>query len=87
MIRWMDFVFDEVGPLLEDSDCRRTRLESSSVMDDARVKKPIHFGIQETGQEQWPARMVGLASSDYSPARTDAERTFHVDVLRPGEEG
>lgn len=73
MIIWQDFVLDDVcGPLLqaiEDATeesipvCRRTRLGSPSVMDDATGSQ-----IQETGQGQRPARMVGQPNLDSNAA-------------------
>ncbi len=81
MILWKDFVLDDqVGPLLrftEDAlECRRTRLGSPSVMDDAMVS------IQETGQEQRPARMVGLPALDSQKSSMEAGVGDRVQVLR-----
>lgn len=62
MITWKDFIIDhEIGPFLLDveNSCREERSGDPSVMDDA-----IRGQIQETGQEQSPARMVGASSLD-----------------------
>jgi hypothetical protein len=47
-----------------NSNCRRSENESRSVREDPRGKKELRSrdSIQETGQEQRPARMVGLSS-------------------------
>jgi hypothetical protein len=68
VIIWKDFILDDVvGPVMIDpSDidvnesevCRRTRLGSTIIMEDE------HGIIQETRQEQRPARMVGHSSLD-----------------------
>ena len=83
MIFWKDFVLDEViGPVIDPSlldgvsdpvptSCRRKRLGSPNVKDDVRG-----VSFQETGQEQRPARMVGLSSLDSESARD------HMDVNR-----
>ena len=84
MIFWKDFLLDDqVGPSLvigeiEDLKCRRTRLGSPSIMDDAIGK---HSGgtecalqIQETGQEQRPARMAGFSSLDSAQSDTEVSR-------------
>jgi hypothetical protein len=90
VIFWKDFILDDVvGPILadvgskDDKDykvCRRTRLGSPSVMEDARGNT-----IQETGQEQRPARMAGLSSLDSSTTaqtHTDVSRGDRVDIQR-----
>jgi hypothetical protein len=71
VITWKDFVFDDVmGPILMDFEsCRGTRLGSPSVMEDANGI------IQETGQEQRPARMVGLSN-------LDSKAQSHMEVSR-----
>lgn len=85
MIYWMDFKFDEVfGPILEIPEkdhSRKARSGSPSVMEDAEGSK-----IQETGQKQRPARMVGLSSLD-SFAQTDMEvgTGDRTDLRRRGE--
>ena len=72
MIRWKDFVLDDViGPslILDFNECRETRPGSAqSVMEDAKAH------IQETRQEQRPARMVGLSSLDSSPFDMEVDR-------------
>jgi hypothetical protein len=84
VISWKDFVFDDVlGPVLafsevdmnesensEPQSCRRKRLGSPSVKEDA-----MGFLIQETGQEKRPARMVGHSSLDSSSTAQN-----HMDV-------
>ncbi len=79
MIFWKDFILDdEFGPTLLVNEKRGEltkegltgvcdREVSRAVekhQDDARAKK-----IQETGQEQRPARMVGLPSSESSASQ------------------
>lgn len=87
-IKWKDFILDdEIGPFLavdarEDEKCReKKRFGSPGVMDDAIGKK-----IQETGQEQQPARMVGYSSlfSNTSPGM-DASRNSQIDSRLRGE--
>jgi hypothetical protein len=88
VILWKDFILDDVvGPILDvDFDdekeiltsCRRKRIGSPSVMEDANGI------IQETRQEQRPARMVGLSNLD-SPAEPHMEVSLgdrHVSRLR-----
>jgi hypothetical protein len=67
VITWKDFILDDVvGPIMNDAifessdlSCRVTsRLGSPIVMED------VTGAIQETGQEQRPARMVGLSHLD-----------------------
>jgi len=56
--------------------CRKKRLGSQSVMEDAsgtNNKSHLCDFIQETGQEKRPARMVGLSSLDSARFGTDAE--------------
>ena len=81
--------YDNLGPSLErfpTQACRmEMRLGRPHVSDDVRAKQ-----IQETGQEQRPARMVGPSYSD--SARTDMEvgRSDRAKIstkMRPGEEG
>jgi hypothetical protein len=73
VIFWKDFIFDDVlGPVLAPSifesndsetdlsSCRKERFGSPSVQEDAMGS----VLIQETGQEQRPARMVGHSSLD-----------------------
>ena len=65
MILWKDFVIDDqLGPYLF---CCEAGADSASIMEDARDGQ-----IQETRQEQQPARMVGLSSLD-SSARNDRD--------------
>ena len=96
MIFWKDFILDDIlGPILnfpetkesegkkkEDESCRRKRLGSPKVMDDAR--EVAGTLIQETGQVKRPARMVGLSSLDSSAAqtRTEASREHRANSLR-----
>jgi hypothetical protein len=70
VITWKDFILDDqFGPqlvievsndeLIVAKTCRRTWTgKDSSVMEDARGLA-VNVPIQETGQEQRPARMVG----------------------------
>lgn len=92
MIFWKDFILDDtIGPVLSPElfqdigeergtlkVCRRKRLGSPSVQEDAWGMKNEAIevaSIQETRQEQRPARMVGHSSLDsYSNARS------HMDV-------
>jgi hypothetical protein len=71
-----------------DKQGRRKRLGSPDIMDDVYGKKNEASGasIQETGQEQRPARMVGLSSSDSAETGRDAGRGNRVQVLRQREE-
>lgn len=64
MIIWKDFVLDhEIGPFLIDQtiseSCREERSGDPCIMEDA-----FRGQIQETGQEQSPARMVGAPGLD-----------------------
>jgi hypothetical protein len=73
VITWKDFILDDVvGPVMMDPSpidsnetevCRRTRLGSTIVMEDEESE---NSSIQETRQEQRPARMVGHSSLDSS---------------------
>lgn len=88
MIFWTDFVLDDVaGPLLvvpeADSLNREERSDDPGVMDDARSE------IQETRQELWPARMVGLSSLDSTVAQAgrDAGWDRRFTLSRRREEG
>jgi hypothetical protein len=66
VITWKDFILDDdvLGAIMIDpldkefESCRRTRLGSPIVMEDETGI------IQETRQEQRPARMVGHSSLD-----------------------
>jgi hypothetical protein len=55
-----------------------------SVMDDANGNREANFTsqIQETGQEQRPARMVGLSSSDFAETGTEAGRRHDAGFSR-----
>lgn len=67
------------------TSCRQRRLGSPSVMEDAKGEQyqPLFSGsIQETGQEQRPARMVGLSSLDLAKSSKDAGWKFRVQSLR-----
>lgn len=67
MIKWNDFVLDDVqGPLLRISDedvpykvCRGKRLERPGIKEDTRGV--LVGNIQETRQTLGPARMAGQA--------------------------
>lgn len=70
MITWTDFVLDDViGPSLairpaQGEGSRWTQAgDGLSVMEDAR-SLAVDVPIQETGQEQRPARMVGSTGLD-----------------------
>jgi hypothetical protein len=85
VIYWKDFALDEnFGPLLtfgdeETSSCRmEKRLGSPAHKDCGTSKKGAseYASIQETGQEQRPARMVGPSSLD-SAHDTDTEVRGH----------
>lgn len=78
----------------EDRKNRETRIGSphSSVMEDAQsgYTWASHDAlIQETGQKQRPARMVGLSSLDSATPRMDAGRDVEhrVQVSRRRGEG
>ena len=72
MIYWNDFIFDEIlGPILAMPEERPqgNRITVRSGDTDARNgasgnKQVLSISIQETRQEQRPARMVGLSSHD-----------------------
>ena len=89
MITWNDFVLDqETGPLLwvemdpgqEISVCRRCQSGRPSVMEDAG--DAVCVSIQETRQEQRPARMVGLSSLDFARTGMEASRCDQTELLR-----
>jgi hypothetical protein len=82
VIRWNDFVLDDVfGALLVSCDEESSVLKAS-VMDDARDAQ-----IQETGQEIVPARMVGQSSSEsMRPAHMDVRPGVHSTKLQQGGE-
>ena len=94
MILWKDFVLDgAVGPLLTfpeellelcDTECREKRLGSPSVMEDAigTNEMPEGISIQETRQEQRPARMVGLSSLDFVQTGKEASRSNRAQPSR-----
>lgn len=98
MIVWKDFVLDDVcGPLLMEGPimslevkvCRGKRLAGKNsmpnVMEDSTGEKAVL--IQETGQEQRPARMVGLSDLDsISLAGMDAGRHDRLPFPRLKEE-
>lgn len=87
MIIWKDFVLDDFfGPTLffegeTTKVCRtsgkETRMGASGVMEDAGPK------IQETRQEQRPARMVGLLSLDYDQTGMEAGRSSQTRLNSP----
>ena len=80
MIEWMDFVLDDfIGPSLkmEGQFCRTTRTGRPVIMEDEKRDGNIvgHVDlstIQETGQVNRPARMVGSHSLDLN-AQTGKE--------------
>jgi hypothetical protein len=86
VIRWLDFAFDEVlGATLVVEDHgtqfgRRTRLGHPSIRKDAHGES-----IQETGQEQMPARMAGFTSLESDPSSMDAGREDRAQTLRQRE--
>jgi hypothetical protein len=102
VIVWKDFVLDDVaGPVLLEElvditdlkVCRGKRVASSSimpktkpsVMEDSTGEQAVQ--IQETGQEQRPARMVGLSGLDFnSSAGMEASRQDGVPLSRRREE-
>lgn len=87
MITWKDFILDDVmGPSLslpwdnrESKSCREERLGSPNVMED---EIGIKSSIQETGQEQRPARMVGLSSLDSVETDTEVSRDDRANSKR-----
>jgi len=85
VITWKDFIFDEViGPYLDvDLSCRKAKLGDPCIREDATGKKetPESVSIQETGQEQRPARMVGLSSSEDTQSAMEGGRD-NRDLLR-----
>ncbi len=99
MIFWKDFVLDDsFGPVLSpeifsgDASvpvvCRRKRLGSPSVMEDARgthtkeEATDVTSSFQETRQEQRPARMVGLSSLDSAQTHKEVSRGDRASVQR-----
>lgn len=87
MIFWNDFVLDDAtGPLLSvefDAEmlikvCRNRKPGCPSVTEDAGQCSENTSYIQETRQEQRPARMVGLSSLDLAQASKDAGRSVQV---------
>ena len=92
MVMWMDFVLDDlVGPVMSlpetwedalDISCRRMRLGNPSIRND------VNGAIQETGQVQRPARMVGHSSLDSARADMEVGREYRVcESLRQRGEG
>jgi hypothetical protein len=66
--------------------CRKKRPRTSSVMEDAEginTGSPQCGPIQETGQEQRPARMVGLSSLDSAYSSKDAGWDCEGQLFRP----
>ncbi len=83
MISWLDFeISSEKGPLLMVEDLgvimkfRRRRDKSTSIKEDISRAQ-----IQETGQGQRPARMVGYSSSDHARIGMEAERALESSSL------
>lgn len=100
MIHWQDFILDEnIGPVLspelfegqpEPISCRRKRLGSPSIMDDARGTQTEAIDVasfQETRQEQRPARMVGLSSLDSARSHTDVSGDRVENIQRHPRRG
>jgi hypothetical protein len=77
MIFWKDFVLDEaIGAHLV---CNDDGLHSLTVMEDGSRENTI----QETRQEQRPARMAGLSSLESTlPHGTEADRGMKSALLR-----
>jgi hypothetical protein len=85
--------FEESRLILKlEFSCRRSKVVNSvisiGVMEDAIGKKNKSLGdlIQETGQEQRPARMVGLSSLDSAKISMEAVWGSRVRFRRQGEE-
>jgi len=87
VIYWKDFILDEnFGPILEVpgpeivlTSCRVSRLGRPKNQDDSNGE------IQETGQEQRPARMVGLSSLDSqksAESHMDVDRSDRQELMR-----
>lgn len=74
-----------------DKKGRRRRLGSTFIMEDENGTKneALSASIQETGQEQRPARMVGLSGleSNIAEAGMEAGRGNRVQELRRRGEG
>ena len=87
MIRWKDFIWDEVmGPVLNIEEVRREEvLSERTVKEDTQCKIDSY---QETGQEQRPARMVGHSSlvTLCTPLGMEAERPVSQPFSRKPEE-
>jgi hypothetical protein len=62
--------------------CRSTESSRPSVMEDARAEV---FQIQETGQDQWPARMAGLTSLESIPFDMEVDVVDRTQLRRRGE--
>ncbi len=94
MIRWTDYVFDKVlGPVLDVPEpgvkvCQEELLAHNRITEDANGKTASQKceAIQETGQEQRPARMVGLSSSDL-PSRAGMEASRGTRAKFPWRRG
>lgn len=90
MIFWKDFILDDVcGPVLSLNEtertgmqvCRRGRLGGSGIMEDARSG----VSIQETEQEQRPARMVGHSFSAQTGMEAGGGTQAEFEACRQGE--
>jgi hypothetical protein len=85
VIFWKDFVFDQfLGPHLVLPDEDRSRKTpgmgaSQSIKEDAIEQSE---DIRETGQEQQPARMVGLSGSDSNRSSMEADSDQLSRLLR-----
>jgi hypothetical protein len=91
MMTWLDFdLADPMGPqlkeeligLIEIQVCRRPMRTSIPIKDD-QERRLVTRGIQETGQESEPARMVGDSSLDSNSAPSlgrDAQESIRTDA-------
>lgn len=76
MILWKDFVLDDVfGPLLNDEATRTREIQVScrKRLGSRDTQEEASGNIQETRQEQRPARMAGLSGLDSQKAGFDME--------------
>lgn len=89
---WKDFVFDDVlGPLLvvpTEGPIGCKKLGGLSIMEDAIGSNEARdrASIQETGQEQRPARMVGLPHLDSARSVMDDGLGIRAFSVRQREE-
>ncbi len=89
MIFWKDFVLSDFGPLLyleEELSFYEGKRSHSGVTEDA-VRDTVSK-IQETGQGQQPARMVGYSSSAYhTQISMEAEELIEPPIVESGRCG